>query len=479
MANLLANGPWAQNWQAASGPDDDKGGQGHTYLARRRSDGTEGVLKILSRKGAHDPKARFRMHLDVYAVTQLSHPNVMEVLEHNTSEHADPEVTLYYVTRREPHGMLSKHSTAFAGDIDRALPCFLDLCGAVQAAHDVSIVHRDIKAGNVVFREPGPAHPVLIDFGICHVDGVDAGVTSVHEQLGPKMRPPELAVGGVVRNDPRTDVYLLGKLLYFMLSGGTEYDRELDADSGAPIHRTQGWDLSRRWDDPRFKFVNAVLDRTITPRLGDRYPSIQTLAKEIRTILEMGADTTCPAADLREMISRATLSLSARNDELSSMRDQQRREKVVESYFQSVASRVMAVHKGQLGELQNLLYCNPLALGHGYVASLESVRAVCNLIPQKPWRHDFSLRLSAALSDMVGVCIGYYLACGVNDEVTCLRVIFPYRYIDDGIAALSVSDSHVACKEGVLGSEALIARLEADAEPSLAEAVRLFAEVNK
>ena len=94
------------------------------------------------------------------------------------------------------------------------------LCEALQVAHDAGLVHRDVKASNVILAHQGEAlRPVLLDFGLVKlVDQVGPGLTSSRSMLGtPAAMAPEQMRGQPV--DQRTDVYALGLLAYHMLTG--------------------------------------------------------------------------------------------------------------------------------------------------------------------------------------------------------------------------------------------------------------------
>src|SRR5262245_56628859 len=94
------------------------------------------------------------------------------------------------------------------------------LCDALAVAHDAGLIHRDVKASNVILAHRGTAtHPVLLDFGLVKlVDQVSPELTSSRSMLGsPAAMAPEQMRGQPV--DPHTDIYALGLLAYHMLTG--------------------------------------------------------------------------------------------------------------------------------------------------------------------------------------------------------------------------------------------------------------------
>jgi len=139
------------------------------------------------------------------------------------------------------------------------LETFRQICAAVAYAHNHNprVVHRDIKPKNIFLREDGT--PVLGDFGICFIDDEGTRITMTEEVVGsqfycaPELRDGRLE-GGVLAT--AADVYSLGKVLYWMLSGGRSFDRE--------EHRSERYRLGKHDPgDPAWELANELLDSTI------------------------------------------------------------------------------------------------------------------------------------------------------------------------------------------------------------------------
>jgi non-specific serine/threonine protein kinase/serine/threonine-protein kinase len=122
--------------------------------------------------------------------------------------------------------------------IEERLELFTKICEGIQHAHQKAIIHRDLKSSNVlVVEENGEAWPKIIDFGVAKVIGEKITEQTIQTQMGqilgtPEFMSPEQAdlTGGSI--DTRTDVYLLGEVLYELLTGLPPFDSEEMRKSG-------------------------------------------------------------------------------------------------------------------------------------------------------------------------------------------------------------------------------------------------------
>jgi serine/threonine protein kinase len=127
-------------------------------------------------------------------------------------------------------GDLSKRVLMYKGSLDSVIIVSKQLCRGLHAAHSANIIHRDIKPENILFT--GTGHDaVLTDFGICLIRS-EARITDAGEVVGPwAFMPPEVEGGGELDVTPAGDIYSLGKLIYYMISGGVVLPRERLAES--------------------------------------------------------------------------------------------------------------------------------------------------------------------------------------------------------------------------------------------------------
>jgi serine/threonine protein kinase len=237
------------------------GGQGQVELVTDASGKESGKFAL---KKLKDDRRIERFKQEIDAVTKLNHPNIIRVVDRCVGPVVDRcvgKTPRYYVMEYCEGGSLEKiGGQTFKGDIVKATEILDPICDALGAAHKAGIVHRDVKPANILMREDGT--PVIADFGICHVDENES-ITLHEEAMGPiNYIAPEMESGRRHLGDPseKTDVYALGKVLYWMLSGGSIFGRE--------DHRATP--LTAVLSDQRWEHVHMLLDKVIVEKPSDR-----------------------------------------------------------------------------------------------------------------------------------------------------------------------------------------------------------------
>jgi serine/threonine protein kinase len=246
----------------------NKGGQGTAYFVRDLETGTDGwVLKEL-----HDDPAnrqRRQKRLDRFE-------REIAALERVNSAHVPPvirpvdEGELYFVT---PYVGKNFHQVSDAVEPIPLVERFRGIVVAVRDAHAKGVVHRDIKPNNVTVNADGT--PFLVDFGICAVDEeLDGGLTSTMEALGNRnFTAPECEAGSEEECGPPSDVYSLGKVLYWMASGRRNLPQQ-------KFNR----DRLTITDPHAHQYISVVIEHTVLDDPGARWTS-STLLERVDWVL--------------------------------------------------------------------------------------------------------------------------------------------------------------------------------------------------
>jgi eukaryotic-like serine/threonine-protein kinase len=205
------------------------GGMGEVYLAEHVLLRRACAIKIIRPDQAGDPTTFSRFEREVQAMATLTHWNSVEVYDYGHAE----DGTFYYVMEYLPglslQDLVERHGPLSPG---RTIHFMRQLCGALREAHGIGLIHRDIKPSNVIACQRGGLQDVakLLDFGLVHDVAVNNQgphqLTMQGTILGsPPYLSPEQARGrGPI--DARTDIYSLGALGYFLLTGQAPFVRE-------------------------------------------------------------------------------------------------------------------------------------------------------------------------------------------------------------------------------------------------------------
>jgi serine/threonine-protein kinase len=253
------------------------GGMSSVYKAHDTLLERNVALKILHDHYSGDEEFVERFRREARAVAQLSHPNIVTVIDRGESggrqfivfEYIDGENLKELVVRS---GRLP---------VERALELALQIARGLAFAHEHGLVHRDVKPQNVLLNGDGKAK--VTDFGIARSLDVEHGVTQTGTVLGTSNYiAPEQASGQPV--DAHTDVYSLGVVLYELLAGDVPFPGE-NFVSVAMKHVNEPPPnlLDVRRDVPLR--VAAAVDRALEKDPNQRFPSMDAFAAELEACL--------------------------------------------------------------------------------------------------------------------------------------------------------------------------------------------------
>jgi serine/threonine-protein kinase len=204
------------------------GGMGEVYLAEHVLLRRPCAVKLIRPEQAGNPANLSRFEREVQASATLTHWNTIEIYDYG---HA-ADGTFYYVMEYLP-GMSLEELVAREGPLppERAVHFLRQVCGALREAHGIGLIHRDIKPSNIFATQRGGVHDVakLLDFGLVQsldFGGPEAKLTLQGTILGsPPFMSPEQAAGKTSL-DGRTDIYSLGAVAYFLLTGQAPFVRD-------------------------------------------------------------------------------------------------------------------------------------------------------------------------------------------------------------------------------------------------------------
>ena len=259
------------------------GGFGTVYEVAHERSGQRAALKLLHAHFMKSPEMLARFDREVEVLRRMRHPNIVQLVDSGFSEDDRP-----YLCMELLHGEELSKLIEHMGKLPplQALAVFEPLCEALALAHDLNVVHRDVKASNVLVI-PSESSPiervVLLDFGIAKLaDALAPELTASRQSLGtPACMAPEQIHG--LRVDARTDVYALGGLLFHMLTGSLPFqDSSATMTQYLHLHARRPAasaiaQVSRRLDD--------VIARAMAISPDDRFDSAPALLAAARAAL--------------------------------------------------------------------------------------------------------------------------------------------------------------------------------------------------
>ncbi|HWR83178.1 MAG TPA: protein kinase [Candidatus Deferrimicrobium sp.] len=268
------------------------GGMGEVYLAMDQKLQRQVALKILSREYLGDKEWRQRLEREARTAAQISHPNVMAIYEIGFAAASVGGAELSYIVMENVSGEpLSQYVAGRQTDIATLVRLAEKIASGLAAAHKMNIVHRDIKADNILVTPEG--EPKILDFGLAkpldplQLSDADGSKDTISQQLTQAGKivgtvaymSPEQARGEKV--DTRSDIFSFGILLYRLVTGSLPFEGPSPVLTLAKI-------LEARQEPPRAKnakvpeALERIIDKCLQKDPNDRYQDTRDLVVDLR-----------------------------------------------------------------------------------------------------------------------------------------------------------------------------------------------------
>jgi hypothetical protein len=254
------------------------GGIGVVYAAEHVALGTEVAVKVLRGAAAMDASEIARLRREARVQGSIEHPNVVRTLDLDEL----PDGSIYVVMellRGNSLASLLKHNGLVAPGF--AVPMFLQVCKALWAAHQLGVVHRDLKPGNIFICDDKVVK--VLDFGMSKFSEAESLTQDGYTLGTPEYMAPEQCIGAPV--DARTDLYALGVMMYEAITGDLPIRgrnrRELLELHQRAIPRSI---IEARPDLPLPEGLSQAIAQCLRKRAAERPPNSKELERMLAAI---------------------------------------------------------------------------------------------------------------------------------------------------------------------------------------------------
>src|SRR5688572_22706239 len=258
-----------------------EGGWGAVYVAEQEEPVRRRVALKVIKPGMDTRQVIARFEAERQALAMMDHPNIARVLDAGTTDTGSP----YFVMELVRGIRITEYCDQNKLALRERLDLFIQVCHAVQHAHQKGIIHRDLKPSNIlVTLHDGVPVPKVIDFGIAKaVEGrlTDMTVyTELYQFIGtPAYMSPEQAEMSGLDIDTRSDIYSLGVLLYELLTGQTPLDSDQLLRSGLDEMRRKIREEEPKRPSTRLSTMGMAEATTIAKSHGTQIPALVKIVR--------------------------------------------------------------------------------------------------------------------------------------------------------------------------------------------------------
>jgi eukaryotic-like serine/threonine-protein kinase len=275
------------------------GGQGTVYKALDTKLNRTVVIKVLPPEVTQKTANFKRFEREAQLCSQLDHPNICTIYDFHSAE------GMFYIAMQYVEGKNVRQLVAGRPlEIKSALSIAIQVTDALAYAHSKNIIHRDIKAGNVMVTDGGQVK--ILDFGLAKLvedeqaEQQGTGDRSDLTELGipygtATYAAPEQAKGE--RADHRSDIFSTGVLLYEMLAGIWAFQGKTVVDVRHQVLHGTPKTLSEQRKEPVPAEIQRIVDKALAKEPKDRYQKISQMRDDLRAVLQQLAGTQLMPSD--------------------------------------------------------------------------------------------------------------------------------------------------------------------------------------
>jgi serine/threonine protein kinase/tetratricopeptide (TPR) repeat protein len=266
------------------------GGQGTVYKAVDSKLGRTVVIKVLPEELVAKEANRKRFEREARLASSLDHPNICTIFDLNEIDGVH-FIAMQYIQGRNVRQLVNGKPL----QLESALSIAIQVADALAVAHAQGIIHRDVKAGNVMVNDKGQVK--VLDFGLAKLLDDEAARTSGihHTELTEVGIPygtatyaaPEQARGD--RVDSRADIFSTGVLLYEMLTGTWPFRGQSAVDVRHSVLHSEPTPINEARPDPVPAHLQQIIDRALKKDPRDRYQQIAQFRDDLRAVVRENA----------------------------------------------------------------------------------------------------------------------------------------------------------------------------------------------